>query len=477
MRGSHEVLLLGSPAGVALRQFLRRHRSAVPSSDLESFERELHAHLAALEAELVGEEVAKYDIDAPEVVLDGRRYRRGQVATETYTSAAGPFTVPRHLYHPCDGSGEVICPLELRSGMVEGAWTPRAARLMALVVAHMPAAEAEMLFREMGSMAPSRSSLERLPKALSARWEENRLTWEAAVRERQPVPGEATVIANSLDGVLAPMNDGKRAEKRMTSTKRPKGPAGFREAAVATVTLYGESTEEDGPERLVTVRFGRMPESKKPTLHGQLAAEFTNVRTALPLAQVVNIADGAKENWRILRKVAPGGIEIVDFFHACEHLKKGLDADLGEGTADAKAYFVGYRESLRDDDDGVERVIRTLLYRVNKAKGAKAKKIRAELTYFRNHRRQMRYAEFRRQGLPIGSGVVEAACKTLVTHRMKRSGMRWSIPGGQAILTLRSLIQSDRWHNGWALIAASYVKTVDAAASIGGEPLGKGQAA
>ena len=95
-------------------------------------------------------------------------------------------------------------------------------------------------------------------------------------------------------------------------------------------------------------------------------------------------------------------------------------------------------------------MIRTLLYRVNKAKGAKAKKIRAELTYFRNHRRQMRYAEFRRQGLPIGSGVVEAACKTLVTHRMKRSGMRWSIPGGQAILTLRSLIQSDRWHNGWA---------------------------
>lgn len=477
MEGSHEVLFLGSPAGVALRHFLRKHRSAVPSGDLESFESELHAHLAALEAELVAQEVAKYDIDAPEVVLDGRRYRLGQVAPETYTSAAGPFKVPRHLYHAYDGSGETICPLELRSGMVEGAWTPRAARLMAFVVAHMPAAEAEMLFREVGSMAPSRSSLERLPKALSAKWEDNRLIWEARVREQQPVPGEAAVISNSLDGVLAPMKDGKRAEKRMTSTKRPKGPAGYREAAVGTVTLYGESTEEDGPERLVTVRFGRMPESKKPTLHGQLAAEFANVRTALPLAQIVNIADGAKENWRILRKVAPGGIEIVDYFHACEHLKKGLDADLGEGTADAKAYFAGYRESLRDDDDGVERVIRTLLYRANKAKGAKAKKIRAELTYFRNHRKQMRYAEFRRQGLPIGSGVVEAACKTLVTHRMKRSGMRWSIPGGQAILTLRSLIQSERWHNGWALIAASYVKTIDTAASTARKPPGEGHAA
>ena len=93
----------------------------------------------------------------------------------------------------------------------------------------------------------------------------------------------------------------------------------------------------------------------------------------------------------IVATSAISGIEIVDFFHACEHLKKGLDADLGEGTADAKAYFVGYRESLRDDDDGVERVIRTLLYRVNKAKGAKAKKIRAELTYFRNHRQDARH--------------------------------------------------------------------------------------
>ncbi len=57
----------------------------------------------------------------------------------------------------------------------------------------------------------------------------------------------------------------------------------------------------------------------------------------------------------------------------------------------------------------------------------------------------MKYAEFERLGLPIGSGVTEAACKTLVTQRLKRSGMRWSVTGGQEILTLRALLQSDRW--------------------------------
>jgi hypothetical protein len=68
----------------------------------------------------------------------------------------------------------------------------------------------------------------------------------------------------------------------------------------------------------------------------------------------------------------------------------------------------------------------------------------------------MRYAVYREQSLPIASGVVEAACKTLVTERMKRSGMSWLNPGGQAILTIRGLLQSDRWERGWAMLAATF---------------------
>jgi hypothetical protein len=68
----------------------------------------------------------------------------------------------------------------------------------------------------------------------------------------------------------------------------------------------------------------------------------------------------------------------------------------------------------------------------------------------------MAYAELRARALPIGSGGVEAACKTLARQRLKRSGMRWRHPGGQAILTLRALVQSDRFDNGWALLSATY---------------------
>jgi len=90
----------------------------------------------------------------------------------------------------------------------------------------------------------------------------------------------------------------------------------------------------------------------------------------------------------------------------------------------------------------------------------KRKRLQAELTYFRNQRHRMRYAEYIRQGLPIASGVMEASCKTLVTQRLKRSGMAWTMPGGQAILTLRSLIQSNRWRPAWELLRANFCKDV-----------------
>ena len=86
--------------------------------------------------------------------------------------------------------------------------------------------------------------------------------------------------------------------------------------------------------------------------------------------------------------------------------------------------------------------------------------MRAALTYFRNQHHRMHYAAYQRQHFPIASGVMEAACKTLVTQRLKGSGMAWTMAGGQAILTLRSLLQSDRWAQAWPLLAADFRQPV-----------------
>jgi hypothetical protein len=221
-------------------------------------------------------------------------------------------------------------------------------------------------------------------------------------------------------------------------------------------------------ERLKTVRYGRMPESKKITLQHQLAAEMAQIVKQCPNLIRVHLADGAQDNWRLMTELEQDGahsapqtwIEIVDFYHACDHLKNACAAAWGESTPRGKAEFERLSLLLREVDAGVERVIRILKYQSGRAQGNPQTRLKAELTSFRNQRRRMHYADYVRKQLPIASGVMDASCKTLVTQRLKRSGMAWTPRGGQAILTLRSLIQSDRWPAAWELLRADFCQTV-----------------
>ena len=255
------------------------------------------------------------------------------------------------------------------------------------------------------------------------------------------------------------MKDGGRVERRANKEKRPQGPAGFREVACGTVTLFDEHGE-----RLQTVRYGRQPEKDKETLKSQVEAELESIVSVRPDLTIVALADGARDNWQYFHDLAKRlGIEIieaVDFFHVCERLKKALDAYYGEHSPEARANFEKLRVLLRQKRDGPERVIRALVARRAKSNGWRRNTINAQVKYFRRYREKMPYKDLEDRSLPIGSGVVEAACKTLASARLKRSGMAWLLPGVQAILTLRSLIQSDRWSAGWDLLVAEYHREV-----------------
>jgi hypothetical protein len=181
----------------------------------------------------------------------------------------------------------------------------------------------------------------------------------------------------------------------------------------------------------------------------------------------VYLADGAETNWELLAEVerAVGGtprmsVRIVDFYHACEHLKDGCAAIWGESTARSQAEFARLRVLLKEAEDGAHRILGTLRYHAGRATGRRRHRIRTALTYFRRQRARMPYAASHRQHLPIASGVMEAACKTLVTQRLKGSGMAWTMAGGQALLTLRSLLQSGRWDKAWPLLAADFCHPV-----------------
>ena len=206
-----------------------------------------------------------------------------------------------------------------------------------------------------------------------------------------------------------------------------------------------------------TLRCARMPEAKKATLKQMLSATVNAALAQRPDLELVKLADGAHDNWSYLGQLAPQAArstEVVDFFHAAEQLKAATDAAYGENSTRGRVQYETYRHVLRHETGGVERVIRGLRYL--RCKHWRRKRIGEVLGYFRRNRQRMDYAEAAQRGLPIGSGVVEAACKTLVTERLKRSGMRWREAGGQAILTLRGWAQSGRFSAAWSLLSKTY---------------------
>src|ERR671936_1566449 len=195
-------------------------------------------------------------------------------------------------------------------------------------------------------MTPSKSTLDRLPKALHGHWEAHRPRFEATLRHQEAIPAEAVTMAVSLDGVMAPMKDGQRHAKRTparTMGKAPSGPAGYQEVGCATVSYY----DRNGV-RLCTRRMARMPEANKATRKRQLTAEVMGALIQRPDLRVVKVADGAPDNWSYLGETLPIGEEVLDFYHAAEQLGAALGAAYGEGTPLYQERLETLSEVLRD---------------------------------------------------------------------------------------------------------------------------------
>ena len=408
----------------------------------EQVEKETHSAFVEAERLVMAEILAQYDINIPFIMLNEKEYRQVLRCEQTYTSAVGQIRVERSLYR-AKNETQSICPLELRAGIVEGVWSPTAAKQALLVVSQLTPYEAAHLFGELGAMQPSKSSLDRLPKKLNLQWEQKRETFEQSLRQQFEVPEEAVTVGVSLDGVLVPMQGG---------VVQP-GDSRYEEASCGTLTYYNEAGEP-----LATRRYGRMPEHKKVTLKAFLKDELRQALDCQPNLQIVKVADGAKDNWKFLDQTLPKGISVLDFYHAAEHLKKAFEIIYGVKSIKATLEFKKHRSILRHDERGIEKIIQHLSYQLKKH--PKKHSLRTELNYFKNNKKRCQYHKVSEANLPIGSGIVEATCKSLVSQRLKRSGMCWKENGGQAILTFCALLQSKLFDTAWELLNKAYLSDV-----------------
>ena len=450
-----------------LREFLETEGMTTKTGrrSFADFERELHERMMEAERDIVAVEMAQHDVDTDAIVLDGKVHRRVLRRSQTYQTSAGEVVVERTLYKDrSDEAGRCVSPMELTLGIVGDFWTPRAAQQALWVVSQMTPKKSEELFKRVGNMHPSKSSLDRLPKLLSERWEDNREAFERTLREGLEIPEGTVSLAVSLDGVLAPIDGAERKAEVLADAaseeRVSKGPAGYREASCATLSFCDAKGELLG-----AIRMARAPEEKKATLKEMLAQEVSAVLRLQPQLSLIKVADGARDNWAYLSSQAlPKGEEAIDFFHASEHLHAAMAHVYGDGTHETRFRHEALRETLRDEEGGIDKVLRALKHLV--AKQPRSALLKRELAYFRTNRKRMQYARLKSKGLMIGSGIVEAACKTLVTQRLKQSGMRWSVGGAQAILTPRGWDQSERFDHAWALLAATFQIDVTVLANV-----------
>ncbi len=165
---------------------------------------------------------------------------------------------------------------------------------------------------------------------------------------------------------------------------------------------------------------------------------------------VVVLGDGAPWIWNLAAVVFPRRVEILDWYHADEHVSTVARVLYGDGTPKGAAWRQGQLDRLWTD--GVDHVIDALRFLGAHQRSAAKRRAVADLArYLTTNRERMRYATFRAQGYHIGSGAVESAVSHVVQQRMKRVGMRWRAAGADAMLALRSVYRSTgAWDTFWA---------------------------
>jgi hypothetical protein len=226
------------------------------------------------------------------------------------------------------------------------------------------------------------------------------------------------------------------------------------EGATATVSVLDRQGK-----RLGTVYLGQMPESGQGTLTDQLSALLREILSRVD-SQGIRLAYISDEGYhpstyyhQVLKKMIDPRrpwrrlewIRIVDFYHACQYIQQLADAIFGAGP-EAQGWAKQMRHVLKTKADGVARVLKSAsALRRGRGLCGQTKAYETAYAYLKKRSQWMRYQAYRRQKLPLGSGITEAGCKIVFTQRLKRSGMSWTIEGGQIILDLRVIRLSGVW--------------------------------
>lgn len=369
----------------------------------------------------------RFDDAGPAFLQHGRNWTTKGKISKIYETTWGEVIVERHVYQTSAG-GATLCPLETKARILGGTATPLLARSLSHKYANLNARAVVRDLEENHGRKLAPSYIADIARAV-ADAASAPIVEQRAHAPQSPRKNVHTLVLG-LDGTCALICK-----------------EGFKSCMVGTIALY-----DHAGERLETIYLAEAPEAGKATFLAKLDREWERISAHYPKARRVGLSDGARdyEPWLQARTTW----QILDFYHASGYLAAAAPS-LARGKTQRAEWLAAACHALKHERGGAQRLATELSTRAAESTAAgrgseTTKALQAAATYFSHNIARMNYPVAQAMVMPIGSGVTEAACKTLVKARLCQSGMQWTREGAQSVLTLRALLLSEsRWSSLW----------------------------
>jgi hypothetical protein len=362
--------------------------------------------------------------------------------TKRFTSVLGPLQLERAYYH-CAHCGGGYCPRDEALGLVGSVLSPGVVRMVGLVGARVSFEEGDALLRGLAGVEVGSKQVERSAKELGDAIDRDE-RHHVVLPERQQI---APTMYLGVDGTGIPM---RPEEVEGRAGKQPDGSAKTREGKLCVV-WSAEGRDADGkPVRdHGSVSYSAAIESAASTDADFTASEFaqrvlreTERRGFMHAKRRCILGDGAGWIWKTATDFFPDAIQILDRFHAKEHLRTVATEIWGTNSELGKQWAAERHAEL--DAGNTDAILQAL-----QAHASTCSEARKCIGYVARNRERMRYPEFEAQGLCTSTGVVESGCNVAIGHRLKRSAMHWGVRGANAIIALRCNQLSGRFEDFW----------------------------
>jgi transposase len=351
----------------------------------------------------------------------------------------GPLHLERAYYH-CEKCQSGFCPRDRHLRLELFSLSPGVLRMTGSTAALVSFQESSALLHELAGIEVSSSQVERAAEALGA---------EIATDEHgcvDRIGAVAPTMYLGMDGTGVPMRKSEVADR---AGKQSDGSAKTREAKVVTMWTAESRDDEDNPVRDPgSITYSAAIESAAALDTSPERSEFAErvLREATrrgftEASRCVVLGDGSAWIWNTAAELFPQAIQILDRFHAKEHLSQVGKVIYGD-TEKGKKWIQRRYDEL--DEGRLPSLLKAL-----DRQAVQSQEARECAAYIRNNRHRMRYPQFHEQGLCTATGVVEAGCKVVIGTRLKRAGMHWTVDGANAIIALRCSKLSGRYEDFW----------------------------